>query len=101
VPSTVDHLLAAPLHFGVVALDAGEVEILLARAAGHRAGGATAEADQHGGPAQHDQAVTRLDRALAHVAGADVAQTAGEHDGLVVAAQLGALRLQAAGTSAS
>src|SRR5664280_142519 len=35
-PATVDDLLAAALHLGVVALDAGEIEILVAVAAARR-----------------------------------------------------------------
>src|SRR5690606_40604514 len=51
-------------------------------------GGATAEADQHGGPAQHDELGADRNLALLHVLFADVAIPAGDHDGLVVAADL-------------
>ena len=42
-PAAVDHLLAATLHLGVVALHRGEVEVLVARARGHRGGGTAAQ----------------------------------------------------------
>src|SRR5690606_3706011 len=87
-PATVDDLLAAAFHFGVVALDAGEIEILVAGAAGDGAGGAAAEADVHGGTAKDDELIAGIDGAFFDVVGADVTQTAGEHDRFMVAAQL-------------
>ena len=85
-PAAVDHFLAAALHLGVVALDAGEIEVLVAVTAGHGAGGAAPETDQHGGPAEDDELVAGVDRAFFDVLGFDITQTAGEHNGLVVAA---------------
>ena len=87
-PAAVDDFLAATFHLGVVALDAGEIEVLVAGAAGHGAGGAAAEADQHGGSAEDDEFIAGVDGALLDVLGFDIAEAAGEHDGLVVAAQL-------------
>ena len=52
--AAIDHLLAAPLHLGVVPLHRREVEVLRRGARGQRRGRAAAQADQHGGPAQHD-----------------------------------------------
>ena len=92
-PAAVDDFLAATLHLGVVALDAGEIEILVAGAARHRAGGAAAEADEHRGSAEDDELVAGVDRAFLDVLGLDVAEAAGEHDGLVVAAEFGAARV--------
>ena len=46
-PAAVDHLLAAPLHLGVVALHRREIEVLVRRARRHRRRRAAAEADQH------------------------------------------------------
>ena len=88
-PAAVDDFLAAAFHLGVVALDAGEIEILVAGAARHGAGRAATETDQHGRSAEDDQLVARIDRTLLDVVGLDVAQTAGEHDGFVVAAEFG------------
>ena len=85
-PAAVDHFLAAALHLGVVALDAGEIEVFVAVAAGHRGGGAAAEADEHGGAAEDDELVAGVNGAFFDVLGFDVAEAAGEHDGLVVAA---------------
>ena len=40
---------------GVLALHRGEIQVLVALAAGHGRRGATAQADQHGRAAQYDQ----------------------------------------------
>ena len=84
----VDHALAAALHLGVAALDGVEVEGFGVGAGHHRARGAAAEADAHRRAADlHDQGPDG-DVALLHLAVADDAHAAGEHDRLVVAAQL-------------
>ena len=44
-PAAVDNLLATAFHLGVVALHAGEIEVLVARAAADGAGGTAAQAD--------------------------------------------------------
>ena len=90
--AAVDHFLAAALDLGIAALDGGEVEILVALARRHRRGGAAAEPDQHRGPAEHDDLVAGLRRSLLDVHRADLADPAGQHDGLVVAAHLPAVR---------
>ena len=63
----IDDLLAAPLDFGVVALDGIKVEIFGITAAAHGGRRAAAQADAQGGPAQLDDAGTRMDRFLMHV----------------------------------
>ncbi len=100
-PAAVDHFLAAPLHFGVVALDAGKIELLVSQAACHGTGGAAPKPDQHGRPSQHDKLVAGIDGALLNMIGPDVAESPGEHDRFVVTAQLrpvasGHLRLERA-----
>ncbi len=85
-PAAVDDLLAAALHFGVFALDAGEVEVFVSGAAGHGAGCTAAETDEHGWSAEDDEFIAGMDGAFADVLGFDVAEAAGEHDGFVVAA---------------
>jgi hypothetical protein len=47
LPAAVDDFLAAPLHFRVLALHGGEIEVLLPVGAGHARGRTAAEADQH------------------------------------------------------
>ncbi|KAI3485372.1 hypothetical protein L1887_51346 [Cichorium endivia] len=85
----VDDLLAATLHLGIVTLDRGKVERGARRAAArHGRGRTTAEADEHTGPAEHDDRGVRGDLVLERVLGAHVAEAAGEHDGLVVASHL-------------
>ncbi|MCY1501904.1 hypothetical protein D9M68_359910 [compost metagenome] len=92
LPAAVDDLLAAALHFRVLALHRGEVEVGGAGAGRHRGCGTAAEADQHGRAAQHDELGADADLALLHVLGADVAHAAGDHDRLVVAAHFLAAR---------
>ena len=87
-PAAVDDLLAAALHLGVVALHAGEIEVFVARAAGQGTGRAATETDEHGGSAEDDEFVAGADFALPDVFGPDVAEAAGEHNGLVVTAPL-------------
>ena len=91
--AAVDDLLAAALDLGVVALDRREVEVLVRGALPHRRRRAAAEADQHGGAAEHDQGRARRDLRLGDVRRADVADPAGQHDRLVVAADDVALGL--------
>ncbi len=90
--AAVDHLLAAALHLGVGPLHAGEVEILGRAAGRHAAGGAAPQADQHRRPSQHHQRGVGLDLVLLHMARPHQAHASSQHHGLVVAAQLGALR---------
>ncbi len=87
-PALVDDLLAAPLHLGVGALHRGEIELFVAGAGGHARGRAAAEADEHGRTADDDDLRARRNLALVHMLRADVAEAAGEHDRLVVAAHL-------------
>ena len=84
----IDHLLTAALHLRVLALDRSEVQVLGTRARRHRGGRSAAESDQHGGPPQHHDAGPRRDLGLLHVLRADVAEPAGDHDRLVIAANL-------------
>ena len=86
----VDHLLAAPLHLRVAALHRGEIQVLGTGAAGHGGGRAAPQADKHGGTTQHHQGSARRVILLLHMAGTDVAHTAGDHDGFVITPQLSA-----------
>ena len=87
-PAAVDHFLDPAFDFRVVALHRGEIQRFVGFAAGHGTGGAAAQADQHGGAADHDDLGARRNRFLVHVAVTHVAQAAGDHDRLVVAAAL-------------
>ena len=91
LPAAIDDFLAAALHLGVFALHGSEVERLLValRAAGGR--GAAAEADAHGGPAEHDETRPRCDGGFGDLVGADVAHPAGDHDGFVVTVDPGSV----------
>ncbi len=88
LPAAVDDLLGTALHLGVGALHRGKVQVLGRGALRHRRGRAAAQADEHRRSAEHHQGRARREGALLDVPGADVAQAAGEHDGLVVATQL-------------
>ena len=91
-PAAVDDFLAPALHLGVVALNAREIKVGVAGAAAEGAGGAAAEPDQHRGTAEDDEFVAGIDFPFLHMPRPDVADAAGDHDGLVVAAQLGRSR---------
>src|SRR5690606_26377099 len=88
LPARVDDFLAAALDLGVAALYRGEVQIGGVRAGGHARGRAPAQADQHPRATELDQQRAGLERHLVRLAVLDVAETAGDHDGLVVATQL-------------
>ena len=85
-PTGVDHFLRTPLDLGVTALHRGKIQIGAGGAAADRRSGAAAQSDEHGRSAQHDE--LRADRhlALLNIRAANVAQAAGDHDGLVIAA---------------
>ena len=83
-PAAVDHLLAAPLDLGVVALHGREVEILGRRALGERARGTPTESDQKRRTAKHDQRGAIRHLRLLDVTGAHRADTARQHHRLVI-----------------
>ena len=88
LPAAVDHLLRAALDLGVAALHRIEIEVGGVRAGRHRRRGAAAHADQHARAAElHEQRAVG-ERLLVRVVRADVADAAGDHDRLVVAAHL-------------
>ena len=58
--------------------------------AGEGAGGTAAETDEHGRAAEDDEVVAGIDGGFFDVFGADVAEAAGEHNGFVITAELGA-----------
>ncbi len=88
-PAGVDDLLRAPLHLGIAALHRGEIERFAAGAAALRGSRAAAQADQHRRPAeQHDRRPCGHGQLL-DVRAAHVADPAGDHDRLVVAAHDG------------
>ena len=73
--AAVDDLLRAPLDLRIATLHRGEIEIGARRAAVHRRRRAAAEADQHRGPAEHDDLRADRDLALLDVLAAHVAQS--------------------------
>jgi len=85
-PTAVDHFLRTPLDLGVAALYGCKVEIGAGGAAAHGRGGATAQADEHGRTAQHNNLRAHGHFALLNIRPADIAQAARDHDGLVIAA---------------
>ena len=85
-PATIDDFLGAALHFRVAALHRCKIELLAAGAATERRRGTAAESDQHRRPADEDE--PRADRhlALLDMHAPYVAEPAGNHDRLVIAA---------------
>ena len=88
IGARIDHALAATLHLGVAALDGVEVESFGVGARHHRRRGASAKTDAHRGAADLDDERADHDRLLLHLAVANDAHAAREHDRLVVAAKL-------------
>ena len=86
--AAVDDFLGATLHLRVAALHRGEIEVRVGAAGRHARRRAAAQPDQHGGSAQDDNRGARRQFGLVDVRFADIAQPAGEHDRLVVAAPL-------------
>ena len=92
--AAVDDFLAAALHFRVVALHRGEIQILGAFPGCDRRGRAASQSDQHRRTAQHHDGGPGRHGVLAQLRGPDVAHAAGEHDRLVVAAESATGRLR-------
>ncbi|ABM42454.1 conserved hypothetical protein [Acidovorax sp. JS42] len=90
-PAVVDDLLRTTLDLGVAALYRVKVQLRRVGARGHGAGGAAAHADAHAGAAQLDQQRAGGEQDFLGEPRVDRAQAARDHDGLVVAADDGAL----------
>ena len=88
LPAGVDHLLAAALDLRVAALHRGKVEIGRVGAGRHRRGCPPSQTDQHARTTELDQQRARRERLLHALIRPNVANAAGDHDGLVVAAHL-------------
>ena len=86
LPAAVDHFLTAAFHFRVFALYGSKIQISIGLTRRHRRRCTTAQTDLHGRATQYDQAGTNRNLAFLHMLVADVAVTAGNHDGLVVTA---------------
>ena len=54
LPALVNHFLAATLHFRVVTLHRGKIQIFRAGTGGHGRSRAPTKTNQHGGATQHD-----------------------------------------------
>jgi hypothetical protein len=86
-PAAVDHFLCAPLHLGIAALHGREVELGRARPARHRRRRAATEPDTQRRAAEDDDERSFAQRRFLHVLGQHVAETARDHDRLVIAAR--------------
>ena len=85
-PAAVDDFLAAAFHFGVFALHRGKVERFITGTVLHGAGSTATKADKHRRTAEHNQVVTRVNVALLDMLVLDIAETASQHNRLVVTA---------------
>jgi len=86
LPAVVDDFLGAALDFGVAALHAVKVQRGGVGAGGHGAGRTATHANFHSGAAELDEQRTGGEFDLFRLPGINHAQTARDHDGLVVAA---------------
>jgi hypothetical protein len=91
-PALIDDFLRAPLNLRVAALDRSEIQVFRARAAADGRRRATAETDQHRRAAEHDDFRAGRNDRLFHVHAPHVADTARDHDGLVITTQRRARR---------
>ena len=82
--AAVDHFLAAPFHFRVVALHRGEIERFRTLPGRHRRGCAAPETNKHGRTTEHDDDVAVAHRQFLHLARIDRTQAASQHDRFVV-----------------
>mmetsp|Transcript_6078 Transcript_6078/g.24396 ORF Transcript_6078/g.24396 Transcript_6078/m.24396 type:complete len:644 (+) Transcript_6078:1983-3914(+) len=85
-PAVVDDLLRPALDLRVAALHRVKVQVGRVRARRHRRRGAAAHANAHAGAAELDQQRAGGELDLLRQVRADGAQTARDHDGLVIAA---------------
>ena len=90
-----DHPVDLLLHLGVAALDGVEVQFGHVLPLHHAGGGSPAQTDAIGGASDLDHPHPRLGRFLAQVAGVDLSQAPGEHDGLDPLAPLAVRQPQA------
>ena len=88
LPAAVDDLLRTALDFRVAALHRIKIELRAVRTRVHRRGRATAETDFHARAAELNQQCTFGQIALANVLRINIAHTACDHDGLVIAVDL-------------
>ena len=86
--AAVDHFLAAPFHFRVVALHRSEIERFRTLPRRHRRGRAAAQTNEHGRTAKHDDDVAVAHRQFLHLARINRAQATGQHDRFVVGAHV-------------
>ena len=86
LPAAVDHFLRTAFDFGVAALHRVEVQIGGIAAGIHRRSGAAAQTDQHAGAAELNQQCAFGNAVFMGLLRLDIAQTAGNHNRLVIAA---------------
>ena len=87
LPAAIKHFLRPPLHLRVPALHRGEIEVFAVAAGTHRACCTAAQTDQHARPTQlNKQRSGGESRRLVRLRRRNVADPAGNHDWLVVAA---------------
>jgi hypothetical protein len=83
--ASIDNHLTPPLHLRILPLDTRKVELGRRRSRGHRRGRSSSETDEHARSSEDDDVRVGGDGRLEGVRRSDVAETTGEHDGLVVA----------------
>ena len=101
LPTAVYNFLATPLHFRVLALHRGKVQVFVAGAAGHRRGSTTTQANQHCRATQNHQVSPGAKVALLDMFSPDIAVAPGNHDRLVITANLTAFDTRGLGLKAA
>ena len=85
LPAAVDNFLTASLNLGVLALHRGKIQIFGTGSTCHGGCGTTTQTNQHCWAAQNNQLRASRERGLIDMLFLDVAETTGNHDGLVIA----------------
>ena len=86
--TAVYDFLTAALHFRILTLHRGVIQSLVAATRGHARGSTTAKPNQQAGATQNDQQTARRHRLFADLPKVDRSKPSGQHNGLVVGAQL-------------
>ena len=85
-PAAIDDFLTTALDLRVVALHRGKIQCLRTLPGCHRRRSTTTQPNQQGRTTEHNNFCTRRNTMLLHMLTADIADTAGDHDRLVIAA---------------
>ena len=94
-PAAIDHFLTAPLHFRVTPLHRGKIQVFRTLAGRHGRRRTAAQANQHGRTTQQHNRCARRHMNFFDMLHAHIAVATGQHNRLVIAANLVAINPRA------